>query len=118
VQRRDRMADKTVQVIFEQRLTLLTILAMPLILWIIINSFNLEPIHLGAITIPRLPSPPRHETDIAIFQTNILNALSTNVSARQKCSSSKTMVSLSTQRISDIFIPSPFRSSYWERIFS
>lgn len=60
-------------------LTLLTILAMPLILWVIINSFDLESIRLGVMTIPHLPSPPRHETDIAIFQTNTLHALSANL---------------------------------------
>jgi hypothetical protein len=65
-------------------LTLLTVIAMPLILWVIVNSFHLEPIRLGAITIPRLPSPSRHETDIAIFQTNILNALSANLVALAK----------------------------------
>ena len=43
------------------------------------KGFDLESIRLGLMTIPHLPSPPRHETDIAIYQTNALNALSANL---------------------------------------
>ncbi len=40
-------------------IALFTVLAFPIFLYIIVNIFQLQPIHLGLITIPRLISDPR-----------------------------------------------------------
>jgi len=61
-------------------LSLLAVLAMPLVLYVAINSLKLDSIHLGAITIPRLPSPQRNVTDVAVFQQDVPDALFSNFS--------------------------------------
>ena len=47
---------------------LLAVLALPVVIYVIINSLGLPSVHLGSLTIPRLPSVSRISTDVAIFQ--------------------------------------------------
>jgi uncharacterized membrane protein len=57
-----------------------TIFALPISLFIVINSFRLNGLHFGLMTIPRLPTIPRYESQSAFFGNQILLTLSTNIS--------------------------------------
>ncbi|MGI9044266.1 MAG: ArnT family glycosyltransferase [Gemmatimonadaceae bacterium] len=50
------------------------IVGLPIVLFVLINSFDLSTIRLGPLTIPRLPAESRYETLGAIFGTNPLAA--------------------------------------------
>ncbi len=50
------------------------IVGLPIVLFVLVNSFDLSTIRLGPITIPRLPSESRYETLGAIFGTDALGA--------------------------------------------
>ncbi|MBE0670346.1 MAG: glycosyltransferase family 39 protein [Anaerolineales bacterium] len=60
-------------------LLLFLLLAAPIILFVIVNSFKLETLHIGSITIPRLPVEARYESLAVIFENNPLSALAGNL---------------------------------------
>ncbi len=60
-------------------LLLFAILAAPVALYIIVNTLDLPTIHIGLMSIPRLPSASRLQTDVAVFQATPLKQLATNV---------------------------------------
>lgn len=49
---------------------ILIVLAAPIIAFIVINSNKLDSVFLGPITIPRLPSQPRHEAISILYHAN------------------------------------------------
>ncbi len=49
---------------------LFVLISVPIGLFVAVNSLKLGSLHAGAITIPRLPSPPRYEIISALFQPN------------------------------------------------
>jgi hypothetical protein len=59
-------------------LVVFAIVALPIGLFLFVNTFHLSDIHLGVITIPRLPSEPRYETLGATFSTNFVLTLARN----------------------------------------
>jgi hypothetical protein len=59
-------------------LAVLFIIGSPIILLVWINTFGLETIHIGAITIPRLPMEARFHSEGAVFNKDIIMALFTN----------------------------------------
>ncbi len=58
----------------------LALMAAPIGLFLLVNTFQLQPIHLGFITIPRLPSQPRYESMTAIFNKDFLLTITENLS--------------------------------------
>lgn len=54
------------------------VLAIPVGLFIIINGLDLNTIHLGAMTIPRLPSPPRFLAESGGYQQQLFQTLLEN----------------------------------------
>ena len=60
-------------------LLLFFLLAVPIILFVIINTFKLETIQIGSVTIPRLPVEARYESLAAIFEKSPLNAIANNL---------------------------------------
>ncbi len=52
--------------------------SLPILLYVIVNTFKLESIHIWRMTIPRLPIEARYETLVAIFQQNALGELAAN----------------------------------------
>ena len=54
------------------------LLAFPIILFIVVNTFKLETMHLGAVTIPRLPVEARYETMAALFGESPFAAVAEN----------------------------------------
>lgn len=54
------------------------LIAFPILLFIIVNTLKLETIHLGAITIPRLPVEARYETMAAVFGETPFAAIAEN----------------------------------------
>ncbi len=50
-------------------LVIFSILALPIALFVVVNTWKLDSIHLGAVTIPRLPAQPRYEMLGAFFST-------------------------------------------------
>lgn len=46
------------------------LMALPMILFTVINAFDLPPIDIFKFTIPRLPTDPRYVTTVSIFQAN------------------------------------------------
>lgn len=54
------------------------LLALPIGLFIIVNTFKLETIHLGLMTIPRLPVEARYETMAAVFGKSPFAAIAAN----------------------------------------
>ncbi len=56
-----------------------SLLALPIALFILINTFHLNTIHLGPITIPRLPVEARYESMAAIFGKNPLLGMGNNM---------------------------------------
>jgi len=55
------------------------ILAVPILLFIGINSLQLNTIHLGPVTIPRLPVEARYESMAAVFGDQPLRAVAENI---------------------------------------
>ena len=60
-------------------LTVFFILAFPIGLFIFVNTFHLATIHLGPITIPRLPVQARYEVMSAVFGNSPLQAILENI---------------------------------------
>lgn len=54
------------------------ILAIPIGLFLAVNTFKLETMHLGAATIPRLPVEARYQTMAAVFGESPLTAVAQN----------------------------------------
>src|SRR5271157_3626392 len=55
------------------------VLALPIALFIFINSLGLKSFQLGLITIPHLPTIPRYESQSAVFGNQIISATLTNI---------------------------------------
>ena len=56
-------------------LLILLLLAAPAVLYVIINTWCFDSIHLAPVTIPRVPSTSRIQTDVALFQPQALQAV-------------------------------------------
>lgn len=56
----------------------LVLVAMPIILYVVINTIQLSSIHLGPVTIPRLPSEARYEAMAVVFHSNMLDEIKSN----------------------------------------
>lgn len=56
-------------------LLLFSILALPIILFVIINTLKLDTIKLGLITIPRLPVEARYQSLASVFDNNPLDKM-------------------------------------------
>ena len=54
------------------------LIAFPIVLFLAVNTFKLETMHLGLITIPRLPVEARYETMAAVFGEAPFQALAQN----------------------------------------
>jgi len=54
-------------------------LALPIILFVIINTFKLQAMNIGNMTIPRLPVVARYESLAVIFENKPLQAIASNV---------------------------------------
>ncbi|MBK9781294.1 MAG: glycosyltransferase family 39 protein [Anaerolineales bacterium] len=55
-----------------------TMLAFPILLFLAVNTLKLETLHLGVITIPRLPVEARYETMAAVFGESPFAAVAKN----------------------------------------
>lgn len=55
-----------------------SLVATPIILFIIVNTFRLDSIQIGPLTAPRLPAQARYELLAALFSSNPLAVLGTN----------------------------------------
>lgn len=55
------------------------LLAFPIILFLAVNTFKLETMHIGLVTIPRLPVEARYETMAAVFGNHPFAALMENI---------------------------------------
>lgn len=55
------------------------LLSLPIALFIVINTFNLETVHIGIFTIPRLPVEARYRSLAAVFGDNPFSAISNNL---------------------------------------
>lgn len=60
-------------------LLLFLAIALPIILFVIINTFKLQSMSIGSVTIPRLPVEARYESLAAIFENNPLQAMASNI---------------------------------------
>jgi hypothetical protein len=60
-------------------LILFLLLAFPIILFVIVNTFKLEAINIGSITIPRLPVEARYESLAVVFDKSPLTSLAENI---------------------------------------
>jgi 4-amino-4-deoxy-L-arabinose transferase-like glycosyltransferase len=60
-------------------LGVLALAAIPIALFLAVNTFHWSSIHLGPITIPRLPSQPRYQAISAIFQSGLAQNLFQNL---------------------------------------
>ncbi len=54
------------------------IVSLPIVMYVIVNTFKLESIQVWRMTIPRLPIEARYQTLVAIFQQNALGELASN----------------------------------------
>jgi hypothetical protein len=61
-------------------LMVFVVLAAPIGAFLVVNTVRLESLHIGAITIPRLPVTPRYETVLSPFAGGLIQALWRNVS--------------------------------------
>jgi predicted MFS family arabinose efflux permease len=57
----------------------LLIVGAPIGLFLLVNTLQLDPVQLGGITVPRLPSQPRYEAMAAIFSSNYFQTLFQNL---------------------------------------
>jgi hypothetical protein len=55
------------------------VLGLPIALFILINTFKLDTIHIGSITIPRLPVEARYESLAAVFEKEPLKGVADNL---------------------------------------
>jgi hypothetical protein len=55
------------------------IVSAPILLFLLVNTLQLNSIQIGFITIPRLPSQPRYEAMAAIFSNNLFKTLIQNL---------------------------------------
>lgn len=53
--------------------------ALPMLLFVIINAFDLDPINLYKFSIPRLPTDPRYITTVSVFQANAWTTVFGNI---------------------------------------
>ncbi len=60
-------------------LSLFALLALPIFLFILVNTFQWESIQLGTVTIPRLPAKARYEAMAAVFGNQPLVAFAENL---------------------------------------
>jgi hypothetical protein len=60
-------------------LLLFLILAFPIILFVFVNTFKLDTIHIGSVTIPRLPVVARYESLAVVFDKSPLASLTNNL---------------------------------------
>lgn len=60
-------------------LIVFAVLALPIALFVLVNTFQLNTIHLGLVTIPRLPVQARYEAMAAVFGNSPLQAMSENM---------------------------------------
>jgi 4-amino-4-deoxy-L-arabinose transferase-like glycosyltransferase len=77
----------TKQITIKQAITGLIVffvLALPIALFVIINTFQLNTIHFGPITIPRMPVQARYEAMAAVFGGHPLQAMSENIGIMSK----------------------------------
>lgn len=65
-------------------LIVFTVIAIPIILFIAVNTLHLDTLHLGPVTIPRLPKEARYETLAAVFGGNPLSAIRENATSMLK----------------------------------
>jgi len=65
-------------------LGLFLLTSLPILLFIIINLFKLESLHLGSITIPRLPVEARYESLAAVYENNPFRAATDNLTIMLK----------------------------------
>lgn len=65
--------------IFISGLLALVVISLPILLFLLVNTRQLDSVHLGLITIPRLPSQPRYEIISAVFHENPLQGLWQNL---------------------------------------
>ena len=77
----------TKQITIKQAITglgVFFILILPIVLFIIVNTFQLNPIHIGPVTIPRLPVQARYEAMAAVFGNSPLRTMMENISIMLK----------------------------------
>ena len=55
------------------------LLSIPIALFILVNTFQLNTIHIGSVTIPRLPVEARYESLAAVFDKEPLKGISNNL---------------------------------------
>lgn len=75
------------QIAVKQALTGLSVffvLSLPIALFVFVNTFNIDTIHLGPITIPHLPVQARYEAMAAVFGSAPLCAIAENISIMLK----------------------------------
>ncbi|MBC7875867.1 MAG: glycosyltransferase family 39 protein [Anaerolineales bacterium] len=60
-------------------LLLFFLFALPIILFVIINTFKLDAIHIGSVTVPRLPVEARYESLAVVFEKSPVNAVVNNL---------------------------------------
>lgn len=60
-------------------LSVFSLIAFPIAMFVIVNTFRLQTIQIGLITIPRLPVEARYESMAAIFNASPLSLLFENV---------------------------------------
>ncbi len=56
-----------------------SLLSLPIVLFVIINTFNLDTIKIGLVTIPRLPVEARYQSLAAVFGSNPQNGMANNL---------------------------------------
>ncbi len=59
-------------------LIVFSLMAVPIVLFIAVNTLHLDTLRLGLVTIPRLPVEARYETMAAVFGENPLKAMGEN----------------------------------------
>ena len=59
-------------------LLVLIIVGAPMVLYVVINSFNFQTIELGVFTIPHLPTEARFHTMAAVYKSQFLHNLKSN----------------------------------------
>ncbi|MDP2777695.1 MAG: glycosyltransferase family 39 protein [Anaerolineales bacterium] len=59
-------------------LIVFSLIAVPIVLFIAVNTLHLDTLRLGSVTIPSLPVEARYETMAAVFGENPLNAIREN----------------------------------------
>jgi|GEM_PF-255206 len=71
----------TKQITIKQAITgliIFSVIALPIALFVIVNTFQLNTIYLGPVTIPRLPVQARYEAMAAVFGNSPLQMMSEN----------------------------------------